>query len=190
MRYNHLRNAEELQCRREYILETIGSTISHFMKLYSSKERQCKMFYENSPQCDSFQLGEMIRYFSRKGLLEISCLDAPCFTEDWCDEDIEVILSSIRACSSYQIDRNHIHCGPRTRLLPLLDMFSVRDQIGICLRCWRKDRQHESWLDNPSAATWIYSRQADPPDSHLSCREHRCLKEMYTAEARNWTPSP
>ncbi|KAL1598915.1 hypothetical protein SLS60_008060 [Paraconiothyrium brasiliense] len=53
---------DELIQRREYILETINSLQSHFLKLYTSGERQCKLGYDTSIQCDSFQLGEMAPY--------------------------------------------------------------------------------------------------------------------------------
>src|SRR5215469_6497984 len=56
---------EELICRRSYLLETLESLQSHFLKLYSSTDRQCKLGYDTSPQCDSFQLGEMLRFFQR-----------------------------------------------------------------------------------------------------------------------------
>ncbi|KAJ4291983.1 hypothetical protein N0V90_009881 [Kalmusia sp. IMI 367209] len=62
---------DELIQRREYILETINSLQSHFLKLYTSGERQCKLGYDTSVQCDSFQLGEMVRFFTRLGTLRL-----------------------------------------------------------------------------------------------------------------------
>jgi hypothetical protein len=53
---------DEMIQRREYILETINSLQAHFLRLYTSGERQCKLGYDTSLQCDSFQLGEMVRF--------------------------------------------------------------------------------------------------------------------------------
>lgn len=53
-----MRIEEELAYRRERILETIQSAQSWALTLYTSRERQCRLGYENSPQCDSFQLGK------------------------------------------------------------------------------------------------------------------------------------
>ncbi|MCJ1304805.1 hypothetical protein MMC08_007618, partial [Hypocenomyce scalaris] len=50
---------EELAYRRACVLDTINSLQNHFLALYTSKQRQCKLGYDSSPQCDSFQLGEM-----------------------------------------------------------------------------------------------------------------------------------
>ncbi|KAL6720515.1 hypothetical protein ACLMJK_002439 [Lecanora helva] len=69
--------ADELYCRREYVLETLASIQKHFINLYSSRQPQCKLGYDSSPRCDSYQLGEIIRFFTRKGLLRIESAFAP-----------------------------------------------------------------------------------------------------------------
>ncbi|KAG7140693.1 hypothetical protein HYQ46_007937 [Verticillium longisporum] len=51
----------ELQHRREAILNTIASVQRHFLALYSSRDRQCKLGYDSSSACDSFQLGQMLK---------------------------------------------------------------------------------------------------------------------------------
>ncbi|KAI7068001.1 hypothetical protein KC339_g15177 [Hortaea werneckii] len=50
---------DELALRRDCVLETIQSLQSYFLRLYASRDRQCRLGYDSSPQCDSFQLGEM-----------------------------------------------------------------------------------------------------------------------------------
>ena len=57
---------EELLCRREYLLETIGSVQNYFVNLYTFQPNQCRLGYDTSPACNSFQLGEMIRFFARR----------------------------------------------------------------------------------------------------------------------------
>lgn len=174
--------------RREYILETIGSIQSHFIGLYSSKKIQCKLGYGNSKECDSFQLGEMIRFFLRKGLLHLqSTLVA---TEDSrsYSGNIQDLLARLRECPAYQIDPFHSHCGLRSRLLPLLYNIKPFTGTGINLLGWNKDRVRESWLDNPTGGTWspqIKSAKTQP-DISLS---HEATKAMYTANDRDWTPS-
>lgn len=48
---------EELQTRRSYVLDAVLSLQDHLLSLYTSRSRQCKLGYDTSPQCDSFQLG-------------------------------------------------------------------------------------------------------------------------------------
>lgn len=60
-----MRIEEELAYRRECILETIQSTQSWALALYTSRERQCRLGYDNSAQCDSFQLGKSSKGYLR-----------------------------------------------------------------------------------------------------------------------------
>ncbi|TKA57843.1 hypothetical protein B0A55_12219 [Friedmanniomyces simplex] len=62
---------EELAYRRECVLETVQSLQSYFLGVYASRERQCKLGYDSSAQCDSYQLGEMVRFFVRCGTLKL-----------------------------------------------------------------------------------------------------------------------
>lgn len=68
---------DELQFRRTAILETLQSVQAHFLALYTSRDRQCKLGYDNSTECDSYQLGQMIRFFKRTGTLELTGTIAP-----------------------------------------------------------------------------------------------------------------
>ncbi|KAI9745368.1 MAG: hypothetical protein M1835_002604 [Candelina submexicana] len=96
----------ELSYRRECILGTINSLQLHFLQLYTSKARQCKLGYDSSAQCDSFQLGEMVRFFTRMGTIRMRGLiyDASEAAEPY-DGDIQQLLENLRQCPSYQIDQ-------------------------------------------------------------------------------------
>ena len=131
----------------------------------------------------------MIRFFSRKGILQIeSAFDpAPEDLEPYI-ENLDNIINKFKECPSYQIDGYHTHCGLRTRLVSILEGPRAprpSSQVGLCLECWKKDKSQESWVDNPTRGTWtnagfnFYSR---------SCRDHRDTKAMYTAVKRDWTP--
>lgn len=176
-------------CRREYILDTLGSIQKHFVNLYISKQPQCRLGYNSSPQCDSYQLGEMIRFFCRKGTLRIESVFDPAPEEvEPYNGNLDDIIAKLKECPSYQIDKNHTHCGLRTRILPILE--GARPprpsfQVGICLLCWKEDKSKESWFENPAGGTWI---NAGARFSGKGCRSHRETKAMYTAVKRDWTP--
>lgn len=178
--------------RRVCLLETLGSIQSHFLHLYSHSSRhpQCKLGYDSSWQCDSFQLGEMIRYFVRKGTLSMQNTfafhDRPQFAGS--AEDFVFIL---RQCTSYQIDRNHTHCGARNRLEPALRSIVFElSNCGICLYCWKRNRSDESWLENPTGGKWYVGKpKLDTISS--GCPAHRTTvttKAICTADERDWTP--
>ncbi|USP80326.1 hypothetical protein yc1106_07600 [Curvularia clavata] len=93
---------DELIQRREYILETINSLQSHFLKLYTSGERQCKLGYDTSVQCDSFQLGEMVRFFCKIDTVRLQGKIYDNTEPTYYLGDIDRLLSSLRQCSNYQ----------------------------------------------------------------------------------------
>lgn len=180
---------EELMSRREYVLDTLSSIQKHFVNLYISKQSQCRLGYNSSPQCDSYQLGEMIKFFCRKGTLRIESVFDPAPEElEPYSGNLNDIISKLKECPSYQIDKNHTHCGLRTRLLPILEGPRTPQpslQVGLCFACWKEDKSKESWLENPSGNTWI---NAGGRFSGKGCRNHRETKAMYTAVKRDWTP--
>ncbi|MCJ1454541.1 hypothetical protein MMC28_004894 [Mycoblastus sanguinarius] len=179
------RSLEELICRRDYTLETINSIQKHFLSLYMSRQPQCRLGYGSSPQCDSFQLGEMVRFFGRKGTLRIESTFAPT-PEDYepYNGNVNDIISKLKESPSYQIDVYHQHCGLRSRLIPILEAISPLGQVGICLQCWGGNRGKESWLDNPKQGKWDFRKTT----LARGCQEHQNAKAMYTAEERDWTP--
>lgn len=149
----------ELLYRRCRILVTISSLQNYFLSLYTSRTRQCSLGYDSSAACDSFQLGEMIKFLTRKNLLSLVPFQVvppedPAFI--WpvaYTGDIEQLVSALRQCPSYQIDNNHGHCGLRSKLLPALDY--VKDcldaGIGLHVRLWKSERSSQTWVPVSSA---------------------------------------
>ena len=192
---------EELICRRAYLLETLESLQSHFLKLYSSADRQCKLGYDTSSQCDSFQLGEMIRFFQRINTLRLESTLAAKDGLDAFSGDIERILDALHSCRSYQINQHHSHCGLRTRLVPLLEALhplirqgQVSD-LGICGECWRLHRSDYAWTLAKRPVLWgrrklaslIAPRVRIEPGSAACLASHTRVRELCMARERDWT---
>ena len=168
------------------MIRTISSLQSHFLKLYTSRQRQCKLGYDSSEQCDSFQLGEMIRYFTRKGTLSLQSVMTDSADQRPYTGNTEQLLTTLQQCPTYQIDRNHTHCGLRTKLLPLLDHVRPLSQIGVCLHCWKHARRDDSWLEHQERGVWHFTNQPQLETSRNFCRDHRLFRAMYTAGERDW----
>ncbi|KAF2247115.1 hypothetical protein BU26DRAFT_566113 [Trematosphaeria pertusa] len=198
---------DELIRRRECILETINSLQSHFLKLYTSGERQCKLGYDTSVQCDSFQLGEMVRFFTKLSTLRLQGTIYDNTEPTYYSGDIDRLLESLRQCSSYQIDRNHSHCGLRVRLIPLLDL--IQNQlsldtgsldIGICAECWNYHRSLYAWSSAKRPVLWAHPKSltgmrtlASPyirghqRNSSSCLNRHILVRDMFMAVERDWT---
>ncbi|KAF1996348.1 hypothetical protein P154DRAFT_525628 [Amniculicola lignicola CBS 123094] len=199
---------DELIQRREYILETINSLQQHFLKLYMSGERQCKLGYDSSVQCDSFQLGETVRFFSKLGTLRMQGTIYDAAEPTHYTGDIDRLLESFRACPPYQVDRNHSHCGMRSRLIPLLDMLQNQLSldtgsldIGICADCWNHHRTSYAWSSAKRPVLWTQSTSLAgsrtvasaihkkghhrTPSSCLP--RHVVVRDMFMAVRRDWT---
>lgn len=177
---------EELAYRRDCILETIGSLQSYFLGLYTSRERQCKLWYDSSAQCDSFQLGEMVRFFTRMGTLHLqgAILDAADPPVPY-EGDLYGLLDKLRQVPEYQIDRNHTHCGIRTRLVPLLDTLQECLQfVGICPDCWAEDRTQCAWMEAKRPLLWKRQNLRMIGQGHGN--KHADLRALFTATERDW----
>jgi hypothetical protein len=177
---------EELAYRRDCILETIQSIQNHFLSLYASRERQCKLGYDSSAQCDSFQLGEMVRFLTRIGTLQLQgvILDMSDPLTPF-EGDIHVLIDNLRQVPEYQIDRNHAHCGLRTRITPILDVIlECLQHVGICPECWSQDRVDHAWMEQKRPLTW--TRQSLRLRGGL--REvHANIRALFTASERDWS---
>jgi hypothetical protein len=197
---------DELIQRREYILETINSLQAHFLRLYTSGERQCKLGYDTSLQCDSFQLGEMIRFFTKIDTLRLQGKIYDNTEPVYYLGDIDRLLSSLRQTTSYQVDSNHAHCGLRVRLMPLLDYLQgqlsldASADIGICAECWNKHRPEYAWSLAKRPVLWTSPRQLivpraqanglrkGPQGTHNICmNRHVAVRDLFMAVERHWT---
>lgn len=178
---------EELAFRRECVLETVQSAQSYFLALYTSRERQCKLGYDSSAQCDSFQLGEMVRFFTRAGTLQFrrALFDTSEPTYPYAG-DILNLLDSLRQVPEYQIDRFHSHCGIRTRLVPILDLLQECLQLmGICAECWQNDRVGSAWMDAKKPLLW--KRSTFRLRAQGCASRHAGLRELFMAAERDWS---
>ena len=185
--------------RRNCILATISSIQDHFLRLYASKTRHCKLGYDSSSQCDSFQLGEMVRFFVKRGTLE---LQSRLFESQGCHSyigSINVLLTSLGDCPEYQIDQYHKHCGLRSQFRPAIEFlkFNCRYQ-GVCMSCWRLDKRCYSWLEHPTSKEWLFlpemkvGRIGPPPaivPTSACSNLHSPHRVLFTSQRRNWTPS-
>ncbi|KAL2759879.1 hypothetical protein ACRALDRAFT_2038641 [Sodiomyces alcalophilus JCM 7366] len=167
----------ELQHRREAILNAIASIQRHFIALYSSRERQCKLGYDSSSACDLFQLGQIFKFFTGRGLVSLvdfgpSSLDAlsdpaasapssPSFTTTTTTTtaetatmivsgqvDIDDLLATLRQSPAYQVDKNHTNCGLRTRLEPIVDYVQAMLSSNVV------SVSHAEWSRNRAACSW------------------------------------
>lgn len=195
---------DELQYRRECILNTIASVQQHFIQLYSSKERQCKLGYESSASCDSFQLGQLLRFLiSRKlsFLVDFSPVSLDT-VPDTSMLEIEDLLATLRQIPAYQVDKHHTNCGPRIRVEPVLEYIRAMlaaNVISIPLADWKKRRLDISWVagKDPSMdagegnATFAFTR-AMSNDGRLKMEGNmyadKMAKKLFTAESWDWTP--
>jgi hypothetical protein len=103
----------ECAYRRTCVLRTIASIQNQFLTRYSSsKDRQCKLGYDSSSSCDSFQLGEMIKFLTKKKLLSLVPFqeDPDYILPETYNGDLDYLITILRQCPSYQIDHNHAHC--------------------------------------------------------------------------------
>ncbi|KAK3308482.1 uncharacterized protein B0T15DRAFT_483131 [Chaetomium strumarium] len=149
----------ELHHRRECILHTIASIQRRFLSLYTSRTRQCKLGYDPSASCDSYQLGEMVKFLSGRGLLFLGDFSSssqshppanPVFpTHDSETTDIGHIIATLKQVPAYQIDKHHTNCGLRARVLPVLEFVQAMLAAGVVAvsrQAWVKDREGTSWV--------------------------------------------
>ncbi|KAG6009253.1 hypothetical protein E4U21_002857 [Claviceps maximensis] len=150
---------EELQHRRCCILNTISSVQRHFLAQYSSRNRQCKLGYDSSAACDSFQLGQIVKFLLSRDLLSLADY-APASLDDLPDTscllDIDDLLATLKQCPNYQIDRHHLNCGLRIRIDPILDYVKAMLAAGVVslpLADWKKRRADVSWATDTATKT-------------------------------------
>ncbi|KAI2642356.1 hypothetical protein GGS21DRAFT_301783 [Xylaria nigripes] len=190
---------EELQVRRASILNTLASIPRHFLTLYTTS-RQCKLGYDSSVSCDSYQLGEMIKFLTNKSLLYLvdfspSSLDA---IADTALLPIDSILATLRQCPAYQIDKNHTNCGLRTRMLPILDFvqgllssnivpLSHAGGKGIrAAQAWMPDGEARGDDDRPFRFTRSLAGDHRLRFEHAMGAE-KFARDVFTATSWDWT---
>ncbi|KAM0255961.1 hypothetical protein ACHAQJ_005265 [Trichoderma viride] len=196
---------EELKYRRECVLNTIASVQRHFLDLYCSKERQCKLGYDSSAACDSFQLGQMLKFLTSKNLLFLvdytsSSLEA---VPDGAMINIDDLLNTLKQCPSYQVDKHHTNCGLRIRMEPIIDYIRTMlsaSGTSIAHADWKKRRSEVSWTmlrdrrlseNEDDGSKFVFTR-AVASDQRLryeaAMYTDRLSKGLFTASSWDWTP--
>ncbi|KHO01935.1 uncharacterized protein MAM_00936 [Metarhizium album ARSEF 1941] len=198
---------EELQYRRECILDTISSIQRHFLDLYSSRHRQCKLGYDSSTACDSFQFGQMLRFLLSRHLLHLvdfapSSLDK---LPDTSMADIDELLVTLKQCPNYQVDKHHTNCGLRIRIEPILDFVGAMVAAGVVaipLADWKRRRSDVSWLnervplrngrdEEVGSEVFAFTRTL-ANDQRLryegAIYADKMARKLFTAGAWDWTP--
>ena len=134
------------------------------------------MGYDSSAACDSFQLGEMIKFLTKKDLLSlvpfqaVSPEDRDYIWPDAYSGDIENLIGLLRQCPSYQINQYHSHCGLRTKLLPALDYIKSCIETGVGIKFGRSksDWVNDSWSTSSSTASkksfWVGESDSEAID--------------------------
>ncbi|KAF2219060.1 hypothetical protein BDZ85DRAFT_269276 [Elsinoe ampelina] len=181
---------DELHARRIALLDTIQSIQSFFLAQYSSRMRQCRLGYDSSAACDSYQLGEAVKFFSRSGTFSLSGSLLPDDDATPWEGDLLEILEKWKMCPEYQIDSNHHHCGIRTRLLPILErMERAIEDVGVCGDCWRDHRDEYAWGRAKGPLIWRRDEPARGTGLGLDRRclnRHLALRDMCLAKDRVW----
>lgn len=193
----------ELQYRRECILNTIASVQRHFLKKYLSRHRQCKLGYDSSASCDSYQLGEFIKFLSSHDLLFLSDFSPHSFDDnaaDYAAVDVNQIITKLKQLSGYQVDKFHRNCGPRSEVLTIMDYIQgmlSSNIISVSRTAWKKNRDLTSW-DSANDADKSKEEKVFRFTRSIS-RDQRVRYEgtlgadrmavaLFTAERWDWTP--
>ncbi len=189
---------DEIFCRRGYLLDTIQSLQTYFLAQYTCRKRQCRLGYDSSGACDSFQLGEMIRFFSKMGTLSLSGTLVNLDNDSgdvYHTGDLRDLIDKLRQCPEYQIDSNHRHCGLRTRLMPLLDMVdkAVEDS-GLHGDLWSDSRHDYSWSEAKRPLSWRFGDSISNSTPRMNEAQERLARlalarDMCMAKSRIWERS-
>ncbi|UKZ59153.1 uncharacterized protein TrAtP1_000469 [Trichoderma atroviride] len=195
---------EELEYRRECVLNTIASVQRHFLNLYCSKERQCKLGYDSSGACDSFQLGQMLKFLVSKNLLFLVDYTSPSLeaVPDGAMINIDDLLNTLKQCPNYQIDKHHTNCGLKIRMDPITDYIRTMlsaSGTSIAHADWKKRRSEVSWTqlrdrrlrEDEEEVKFVFTR-AVASDQRLryeaAMYTDRLSKGLFTASSWDWTP--
>ncbi|PHH87909.1 hypothetical protein CDD83_8251 [Cordyceps sp. RAO-2017] len=194
----------ELQYRRECILNTVASVQRHFLRLYASRDRQCKLGYDSSAACDAFQLGQMLKFLIAKELLFLvdfgpASLD---IVPDTSLLDVDELLATLKQCPNYQVDKHHTNCGPQIRIKAIMDYIrSMLSANAVCIshHDWSRRRAEATWVE-PEDKTRLRDEDGRPfsftraiaNDQRLqyegALHADRMARSLFTATSWDWTP--
>lgn len=120
---------------------------------------------------------------------------------------VDHVLSTLRQCPSYQIDKNHTNCGLRTRISPILDFLQgllSANSIPVSRAAWKSNPAAHAWLPADNGETKRHSRE-DEDEKKKPFRFTRSLagdqrfrfenamgadkfaRDVFTAPSWDWT---
>ncbi|KAJ5089283.1 hypothetical protein N7532_007967 [Penicillium argentinense] len=177
---------------------TIGPTTS-----YRPPELQCRNGLANGMQCDVFHLGQMLRFFAlrTKTVFLGSTLIDPDFSIEESDPDepleqntsgkaavssdepqfaINQVIAGLKQYPDYQVDHNHVGCGIRRRLLPILDgiekfIADNRGLLGVQASLWES-------LETRALSAW--SGRGAPKNHTIEIRFSKITRIVTPSGAR------
>lgn len=193
----------------------MASVHQHFLRLYAARgaRTQCTLGYDSSAACDAYQLGEIVKFLTHRGLVNLA--DFSPMSLDLLGDSallsLDSILATLRQCPSYQINKYHANCGFRTRVLPLLDFVQgllAAASVPIALHRWRTSRAAEAWMPEPEDGAakpeFVVGNGGKGPDSKQfrftrsmagdprlrfenALGADRFARDFFTAQSWNWT---
>ncbi|KAK3344122.1 hypothetical protein B0T25DRAFT_318486 [Lasiosphaeria hispida] len=192
----------ELQYRRECILNAVASVQGHFLRRYTSRTRQCRLGYDSSASCDSYQLGEMIKFFTSRNLLflvDFSPGSLNNTVQDYATVEINNLISVLKQVPGYQIDKNHTNCGLRTLMVPIMDFIQamlLTSAVSISSTDWRRSRDTISWISSEEPGErkekvfrFTRSMASDQRLRHEGMMVgNRMAVSLFTADRWDWAP--
>lgn len=116
--------------------------------------------------------------------------------------DIEELLTILRQCPNYQIDKHHTNCGLRIRLEPILDYLRAMlssTVVSIPHADWKRQRDRVSWAkqglsefdEGGKKQKFVFTR-AVANDQRLryegALYADKMAKALFTADSWDWTP--
>lgn len=147
----------------------------------------------------------MIKFLVSKNLLYLVDYSASSINAvpDASSVNIDELLSTLRQCPNYQIDKNHTNCGPRVRIGPILDyiqsMLSA-SVVSLSHAEWKNRRETATWVPDDGSDTlngdeekntFLFTRSV-ANDQRLRYEGglyvDKMAKRLFTSEAWNWTP--
>lgn len=119
--------------------------------------------------------------------------------------DIDELLTTLKQCPNYQVDKHHSNCGLRIRIDSILDYIRAMlsaSVISISHADWKKRRADVSWVMHKAASEmsdnnddkkkpFLFTR-AVSNDQRLryegAIYTDRMSKSLFTAGVWDWTP--
>jgi hypothetical protein len=109
--------------------------------------------------------------------------------------DIDKAIRSLRQVPSYQIDKDHGHCGPHDPILQALDTVQMAlSGIAVCGACWDKMRQEVKWRGAKApvwtlavSRIWRSKQEGSWEKGSVACAEqHSQFRDLFLVKDKIW----